>query len=294
MGSSGGETGGAGLAQGAGTAIADNKAVRGDTPSGLQGSVVDISDVGVVSGVTQLNVDNVRVDGNTISAQNANGGLALTPLGSGIVTIGGVSVDLTGNMTLPSNTFIDGMNFVRVGGAKVALNRAGAAFSCGMALAFDRSIAISANATSESGFDVELYRAGIGVWQFGGGASGTLSSAQMGRSIEASTAGSGAPNILAVTESRKLLTNEGAAAEAFNTLPLAAAGVGPFGFYCQNTNGIRVTANTGDTIRIEGAVSAGAGFIRSIVVGSLIWLECVNSTEWVASCKPAGTWTIDI
>ena len=35
------------------------------------------------------NVDNIKFDGNTISATNANGGITLTPAGSGVVNVAG-------------------------------------------------------------------------------------------------------------------------------------------------------------------------------------------------------------
>ena len=112
-------------------------------------------------------------------------------------------------------------------------------------------------------------------------------------SVVASTAGSGAPNVLTAALSGQVTTNEGASAENYNTLPAAAAGL-KFSFYCQDSDGIRIKAGSGDTIRIETSASGAAGFIRSVIVGSCITLEAVNATEWVATSKPAGTWTIDI
>jgi hypothetical protein len=112
------------------------------------------------------------------------------------------------------------------------------------------------------------------------------------RLVEANTAGSGSPNILAVAESRTLLTNEGATAENYHTLPTAAAGY-EFIFYCQDTDGIRVVANTGDTIRLGASVSASAGFVRSVAAGSCVTLVAINATEWVAT-SIVGTWTVDV
>jgi hypothetical protein len=85
----GGSGGASGLSQGAGTTIADNQVVRGDTPSGLQGSGVSISDAAAVSGVTLLDVDNLRLDGNTISSSNANGNVVFDPNGSGLTQVQG-------------------------------------------------------------------------------------------------------------------------------------------------------------------------------------------------------------
>lgn len=66
----------------------DNAVVRYDGTGGvtLQDSSVTIDDSDVVSGVTQLNVDNLRLDGNTISNTNTNSDVVLTPNGTGVVT----------------------------------------------------------------------------------------------------------------------------------------------------------------------------------------------------------------
>lgn len=119
-----------------------------------------------------------------------------------------------------------------------------------------------------------------------------LGALRSGREIEASTAGVVSPNLLLPTESRKALTNEGALAEAYNTLPSAAAGY-EFVFIVQAAAGLRIVANTGDTIRMGGAVSASGGFIRSAVVGSTVTLVAINATEWLA-VSALGTWTVDI
>ena len=42
---------------------------------------------GGISGITQLDVDNVRIDANTISTTNSNGNLTLSPNGSGTVVV---------------------------------------------------------------------------------------------------------------------------------------------------------------------------------------------------------------
>lgn len=151
-------------------------------------------------------------------------------------------------------------------------------------------LAASSGTDARSGQDVGMVRDSAGVWRdtdAGAGMGKRLS----GRPVEASTAGSGAPNLLAAAESRKLLTNEGAAAEAYHTLPPATAGA-EFVFYCHDADGIRVTADAGDTVRIGATVSAAAGFARSSTVGSVLHLVAINATEWVAVAS-AGIWTID-
>lgn len=82
----------------------DNAVARWDGTGGdtLQNSVVIIDDVGVVTGVTQLDVDNLRLDGNTVSSTDANGNIVLSPNGTGGVII---PTDLTVGNTTQDNAF---------------------------------------------------------------------------------------------------------------------------------------------------------------------------------------------
>lgn len=109
-----------------------------------------------------------------------------------------------------------------------------------------------------------------------------------------STAGSGAPFALDVAYSFTVLTNEGSTAENYYTLPAASAGY-QYTFIVQDTDGIRITATAGDTIRpIAGtAASATGGFIRCATAGAFITLVSINGTEWIA-IGSAGVWTIDV
>ena len=107
--------------------------------------------------------------------------------------------------------------------------------------------------------------------------------------VEANTAGSGAPNVLAATESGTVLTNEGTTAKNYHTLPSATAGL-VFQFVCQDADGIRITANTDDTIRVIDKVTAAAGYIESTTIGSVVTLVAINATEWIAT-SIHGVWT---
>ena len=65
----------------------DNHVMRWDGtgfPS-AQDSLVIIDDLGVVSGVTQLSVDNIDIDGNTLSSTDVNGPITLAPNGVGVI-----------------------------------------------------------------------------------------------------------------------------------------------------------------------------------------------------------------
>lgn len=59
---------------------------------------------GTISGITQMDVDNVRVDGNTISTTNTNGDLNLTPNGTGTVNIANASI--TTSLTLENAQYL--------------------------------------------------------------------------------------------------------------------------------------------------------------------------------------------
>lgn len=58
----------------------------GTTGKLIQNSSVTLSDAGVLSGATQLNVDNLRLDGNTLSSTDTNGNVVLDPDGTGIIS----------------------------------------------------------------------------------------------------------------------------------------------------------------------------------------------------------------
>lgn len=67
----------------------DEALARFDSTTGkvIQNSVITATDAGIVAGVTQLNVDNLRLDGNTLSSTDTNGNIALAPNGTGVVTV---------------------------------------------------------------------------------------------------------------------------------------------------------------------------------------------------------------
>jgi len=108
--------------------------------------------------------------------------------------------------------------------------------------------------------------------------------------VEANTAGSGSPNIITSAESGTVFTNEGSAAQNYHTLPTAAAGL-TYTFYVDDADGIRITANTGDIIQINGVASTVAGYASSVDIGSSVTLTAINNTDWVAT-SVVGTFTL--
>lgn len=80
----------------------DNALARFDSTTGklLQNSVATLSDAGSLAGLTLLNVDNIRVNGNDIASTDTNGNITLSPDGSGDTIINsGLQIigDMAGN-----------------------------------------------------------------------------------------------------------------------------------------------------------------------------------------------------
>lgn len=99
------------------------------------------------------------------------------------------------------------------------------------------------------------------------------------------------PYSVLAADAGKTFTNEGTTVKIVFNLPAAAASLGPFTFYVQDTDGIQVVAGSGDTIRIAASVSGAAGNIDSTTVGSTATLVAINDTEWVATSS-LGTWAV--
>ena len=108
--------------------------------------------------------------------------------------------------------------------------------------------------------------------------------------LEKNTAGSGSPNVLLATESRKALSNEGTAARNYHTLPNAVEGL-QYTFVVQDADGMRVTAQAGHTIRIGASVSSSGGYTENTTIGSVLTLLGINTTQWFAIAT-VGTWTL--
>lgn len=110
------------------------------------------------------------------------------------------------------------------------------------------------------------------------------------KTVENNTAGVGSPNIIAVSEKGKVFTNTGASALNYHTLPTAAAGY-TFTFIVTDTDGIVVTAASGDDISVNGILSSTAGTVTSTTLGSSITLVAIDATTWTA-ISLIGTWTV--
>lgn len=97
------------------------------------------------------------------------------------------------------------------------------------------------------------------------------------------------PETIAVTDSRKAITNEGAVGAVTYNLPAAAAGLEVI-FIVHTAQNMVVTAATGDTIRVAAGVSSAGGTATNGTVGGVLHLLAINATEWIAIAT-TGTWT---
>jgi len=82
----------------------------------IDGGAIDGVTIGTNSAVTDLRVDNLKADGNTISVTNSNGDLTLTPNGTGSIIVNGpLQVDGT-TTTVNSTTLTVDDPLIMVGG----------------------------------------------------------------------------------------------------------------------------------------------------------------------------------
>lgn len=112
----------------------------------------------------------------------------------------------------------------------------------------------------------------------------------LGRYVKVSAKAS-TPYTVTEEDGDKVFTNEGAAARITFNLPTAAANK-VFTFVVQDADGIRVQADTGDTIRIAGSVSASAGYAQSTTIGDSLTIVAINATQWVATSMVGSGWSV--
>ena len=218
-----------------------------------------------IGACTVLNLDNLRLDGNTISSTDTNGNINLTPNGTGQVmhsagSAAKPSISFAGDpdtgitqSTSPGGNWLD---FITVGGSRFRIDANG--------------VRLSAPVFGDG------QQIGYGV----------------SRGVTASTAGSGAPRVAsAASDSFNIFHNEGSTAANYHSLPTAATGY-QFTYVVQDGDGLRVTASTGDTIRSVASVTSSGGYIESTTIGSSITIVAINATEWMAT-SISGTWSFN-
>jgi len=103
------------------------------------------------------------------------------------------------------------------------------------------------------------------------------------------TNGVGDPYEIEESQSGYVFTNEGAAALVYIELPLASEGL-VYNFVVVDSDGMRIIAQSGDTIRQYTENGSSGGYIYETTVGATIRLEATNDSGWIVS-SAIGVWT---
>ena len=103
------------------------------------------------------------------------------------------------------------------------------------------------------------------------------------------TNGSASPYQILEAQSGLFFTNEGATEQVYLDLPAAKQDL-VFDFIVSDSDGVRITSGSGDTIRLYSDVTPAAGYIESTDIGSTLRIKAVNDTEWVV-VSSSGQWT---
>lgn len=241
-----------------GTAIADNAIIRGDGTDGIQGSTALIQDTGHF----------VLPDhsGSQMGINALYGRLNIKNTADSAYT----AVAASGFEESAKNVQLDAQ---------------------GVTLRSDRGVSFTSGA-SDGTRDTAIARVSASVMAVTNGTypattiSG-LGSLYANRVVAAEIT---SPETIAVTDSRKVITNEGASGSVTYNLPTAAAGLEVI-FIVHTAQNMVVTANTSDTIRIAAGVSSAAGTATNGTIGGVLHLVCLNATEWFA-ISSTGTWTL--
>ena len=216
---------------------------------------------------------------------------SLTSITSGALTIAKSGTGVTGTLAL--NAGLDGApSSSNISQYTMSIQGAGGGtVNCSLKTLFNGS-AYVLRATASSDFEVytnESVASNLALTIFASKAAVFEGSILGLKSVVAHTEGVGSPYSVTAAESGRVFTNEGTTAKAYLTLPTAVAGY-VYTVYCQDADGVRVTANTGDTIQVAGTVSGAAGYSESTTIGSSLILVAINATEWVA-VSVVGTWS---
>lgn len=91
-------------------------------------------------------------------------------------------------------------------------------------------------------------------------------------------------------ESGYTWTNGSATTLQTYNLPAAVPGLG-ISFAVTGTGGMKITAASGDTIRLGAGASSAAGSAESTTVGGVLTLLAADGDTWVAVAS-TGTWTL--
>lgn len=286
-----------------GTALADNALLRADGTNKCQGSTVTISDVSGVT-TTLATITPAATTGATVAGQSlaitASPAVASTDTagaaagGSVTITAGAAARNTSGNANGGNVNLITGAG-IGTGTAGQVVVPLGVVTAPGISFFGDPNTGIFSTAD-----EIKFSMGGVSPM----GLAGTVVNIQNGALLYGNTSGLirgflnvvtartgtvGSPFSLTDHFSWATETNEGAAAKSYITLPTAVSGSKHL-FCTQDADGLRVTANTSDTIRVIDKVTAAAGYIESTTIGACVELLAINAVEWFTT-SIHGIWT---
>lgn len=170
----------------------DNALARWDTTTGklLQNGLVTESDAGALAGVTLLDVDNLRLDGNALTSTNVNGDITITPQGSGSVIVPATALQIGGKtssdalLSSPGSAILsflkgDGSGYLILNAERFrAISGSNITIALmptlGLELAAGMAVAVSSSGTDATqAKDTGQVRAAAGVWKDTDGGAGS-------------------------------------------------------------------------------------------------------------------------
>lgn len=235
-----------------------------------------------VSGLTTADGGNAIADNEIIRGDGTTGIQGST-----------ITIDDNGTITIPSAEAIEwstdtGLARSAAGVVKVTNGSSGTGGL--ITTSVDSGAAANLNLKYNGSSKIQIATSSVTIFDLMDGNGNKIQN--FARVVEANTAGVGSPNVLASnSDGMKLLTNEGSTAKNYHTLPAASGGYSFRGtFYVQDADGMRITAGSGDTIRVLDKVTAAAGYIESTTIGSYVTIQDINADEWVV-IGIGGVWT---
>lgn len=246
----------------------------GTTGKLIQNSVGVLTDAGALSGLTNFDVDNININGNTVSSTDTNGQVAIAP-------------DGTGSVSLSSNTVYIGQDLINAGDPTTKLTTGSATMD----------FIISSSSTLDlDGSGVRLGGANSRVTTIldeDDMASDSATALATQQSIKAYVDGiAGLSTVdntstsVTMAANTKYINTSTASAQVTYTIPATAAVGVVFEIVGKATGGWVLQANTGQTVQVGESATSTAGSVTNDGTFDVIRIVCIEanttfSTEFV-------------
>ena len=257
----------------------DNAAVRFDGTTGklVQNSSVTIDDSDVVSGVTQLNVDNLRLDGNSLTSTDTDGAVTIEPNGTGEINLNSASVTVEQDIihSGDANNLIsfgtDTQDFQTGGSSRMDISdsglRLGGANSRVTTILNEDNMASDSDTALATQQSIKAY----------------VDSAATGLATVDNTSTS-----LTMSANTKYINTSTADAQVTYTIPGTAAVGDVFEIIGKSSGGWVLQANTGQVVNVGSSATSSAGSVTNDNTFDVIRIVCITAnttfaTEYILS-----------